>query len=247
MAVLVAPTFFCFGLRFLRRGRCPHRPAESEPAPTIGKNTKRRIPPPRRRVPLPTAAKEPKRRFWVGPLRLVVSTGGQNLSGPLPSFRATGPWRGGGFGLLLLPGPPGLYHAVWLGGECGPMRHRPLRKGCRMGVGADVPIRPSEPAPTAGGNRRAFSSSLPGFLPKSSQRQRRGSGGNRLYHPRRIRGMTSRQASLVTGVRGRATGVLALPGAQPPAIFGSFYCWKEHPILVNHSGFDCHTSPQMVN
>ena len=63
-----------------------------------------------------------------------------------------------------------------------------------------------------------FSSSPPDFRPKSSQRQRRGSGGNQLHHPRRIRGMTSRQASLVTGVRGRATGVRALPGAQPPAI-----------------------------
>ena len=232
----------------MRRGRCPHRPAESEPAPTIGKNTKRRIPPPRRRVPLPTAAKEPKRRFCVGPPRLVVSTGGQNLSGPLPSFRATGPWRGGSSGLVFPPGPPGLYHAVWLGRECGPMRHRPLRKGCRMGVGAAVCRPPNLNQPlrlVATG--ALFSSSLPGFLPKSSQRQRRGSGGNRLYHPRRIRGKTSRKASPVTGVRGRATGVLALPGAQPPVIFGSFHHWKEHPILVNHPGFDCHTSPQMVN
>ena len=229
----------------MRRGRCPHRPAESEPAPTIGKNTKRRIPPPRRRVPLPTAAKEPKRRFWVGPLRFAVSTGGQTLSGPLPSFRATGPWRGGSSGLVFPPGPPGLCHAVWLGGECGPMRHRPLRKGCRMGVGADVPIRPSGPAPTAACTRRAFS---------SSQRQRRGSADNQLDHPRRIRGTTSRKASPVTGVRGRATGVLALLGAQPPGHFWFLFgqtkrntLQKEFRRPANAPGFGCHLFSKMVN
>ncbi len=85
-----------------RRGRCPHRPAP-EPAPTaacnrrvfpiqIDRSLKRRIPPPRRRVPLLTAAKEPKRRFF-GPFSKKVSSGGQTLSGCPLSFRATGPWR----------------------------------------------------------------------------------------------------------------------------------------------------------
>ena len=80
----------------------------------IGKNTEGGIPPPRRRVPLPTAAKEPKRRF-LRPLWRFVPSGGQNLSGFSPSFRATGPWRGGGLALPRPPGPPGLYHVVWLG------------------------------------------------------------------------------------------------------------------------------------
>ena len=52
------------------------------------------VPPLRRRVPLPAAAKEPKRRFLEVPLWLAVSTGGQNLSGLSHAFRATGPWRG---------------------------------------------------------------------------------------------------------------------------------------------------------
>ena len=50
-----------------------------------------------------------------GPFGGKHASGGQALSGcPLP-FRATGPWRGGGWGLSLSPGPPGLCHAVSLG------------------------------------------------------------------------------------------------------------------------------------
>ena len=47
------------------------------------------------------------------PLRLELPFGGQNLSVPYFFSRATGPWRGGGLGLPLLPGPPGLFHVVW--------------------------------------------------------------------------------------------------------------------------------------
>ena len=105
---------------------------------------KRRIPPLRRRVPLPTAAKEPKRRF-LRPLWREIPSGGQNLSGVSPSFRATGPWRGGGLGLPLPLGPPGLCHAVWLGG--GPRAGGdtgPYAKAAVLGVGADT-IRPPYP------------------------------------------------------------------------------------------------------
>ena len=44
-----------------------------------------------------------------------IPSGGQNLSGSYFFSRATGPWRGGGLGLPLPLGPPGLCHAVWLG------------------------------------------------------------------------------------------------------------------------------------
>ncbi len=91
----------------------------------LGKNIAERVPPPRRRVPLPTAAKEPKRRFF-RPRRLELPSGGQNLSGLRPSFRATGPWRGKCLGLPLPPGPPGSCHVVWPTINGGPMRHRPL-------------------------------------------------------------------------------------------------------------------------
>ena len=105
---------------------------------------KRRIPPLRRRVPLPTAAKEPKRRF-LRPLWREIPSGGQNLSGSYFFSRATGPWRGGGLGLPRPPGPPGLCHAVWLGG--GPRAGGdtgPYGKAAVLGVGADT-IRPPYP------------------------------------------------------------------------------------------------------
>ncbi len=55
-----------------------------------------------------------------------------------------------------------------------------------------------------------------------SQRQRCRSAVNQLYHPRRRCGTVPREASPVTGVRGRATGALALLGASPRGIFGFF-------------------------
>ena len=109
----------------------------------LGKNIAERVPPPRRRVPLPTAAKEPKRRFF-RPRRLELPSGGQNLSGLRPSFRATGPWRGKCLGLPLPPGPPGSCHVVWPAIDGGPMRHRPLPTDDSFCVGADVPIRPRQ-------------------------------------------------------------------------------------------------------
>ena len=53
-----------------------------------------------------------KTPFLVGHLRPVFSTGGQNLSGVFPSFRATGPWHGESLGLPLPPGPPSLCHVA---------------------------------------------------------------------------------------------------------------------------------------
>ena len=79
-----------------------------------------------------------KTPFLVRPLRQVVPSGGQTLSGIPLSFRATGPWRDGGLSLLLLPGPPGLHHAVWLAVDGGPMRHRPLPQYGRFSVGGGV-------------------------------------------------------------------------------------------------------------
>ena len=46
------------------------------------------------------------------PLWQEVPSGGQNLSGLRPSFRATGPWRGKGWGFLISLGPPDFCHAV---------------------------------------------------------------------------------------------------------------------------------------
>ena len=72
----------------------------------------------------------------VGPLRLVVSTGGHNLSGLRLSFRATGPWRSECLSLPLLSGPPSLCHVVWLGGKLradetsAPTKKLPCRGGC---------------------------------------------------------------------------------------------------------------------
>ena len=56
----------------------------------IGKNTEGEIPPPRRRVPLPPAAKEPKRRF-LRPLGRFVPSGGKNLGGFPPPSGPLGP------------------------------------------------------------------------------------------------------------------------------------------------------------
>ena len=103
------------------------------PFPSLGKvhSRKRRIPPPRRRVPLPTAAKEPKRRFWRVPLvrgfsrraklewRVLLLSGHAFLKESLAKNFVRNC-------VSLLLGPPGFCHAVWLGRECGPMRHRPL-------------------------------------------------------------------------------------------------------------------------
>ena len=72
----------------------------------------------------------------VGPLRLVVSTGGHNLSGLRLSFRATGPWRSECLGLPLLSGPPSLCHVVWVDGKLrddetsAPTKKLPCRGGC---------------------------------------------------------------------------------------------------------------------
>ena len=77
-----------------------------------------------------------KTPFLVGLLRLVVSTGGQNLRGLRLSFRATGPWRSECLGLPLLSGPPSLCHVVWLGGKLradetsAPTKKLPCRGGC---------------------------------------------------------------------------------------------------------------------
>ena len=139
-----------------RRGRWGHRPAP-EPASTaacnrrvfsvqIARSLKRRIPPPRRRVPLLTAAKEPKRRFF-GPLRREIPSGGQTLSGPYFFSRATGPWSSGSFGLSLPLSPPGLFHAVWPTVNGGPMRHRPLPTKDRFCVGGGVLTAPVSPSP----------------------------------------------------------------------------------------------------
>ena len=71
------------------------------------------------------------------------------------------------------------------------------------------------------------SSSRTAFFGVLSQRQRRGSGGNRLYRPRRIRGT-------VPGRRPRNGGLGAANWSRkatwklPPVIFGSFHHWKEH-------------------
>ena len=148
-----------------------------------------------------------KTPFLVGHLWQFVPSGGQILSGcPLP-FRATGPWRGKSSGQALQPGPPGLCHAVWLGS-----RRRagedtgPYPKYGSLSVGADT-IRPpiTNPllrllAPGAlSWSSRTARSSLPG------QRQRRGTEGNPLPCPRRMRGTVSREASPVMGSGGKPT------------------------------------------
>ena len=161
---------------------------------------------------MPTAAKEPKRRF-LRPLWREIPSGGQNLSGVSPSFRATGPWRGGGLGLPLPPGPPGLCHAVWLGG--GPRAGGdtgPYGKAAVLGVGADT-IRPPYPG-------QLLRLLVPGALSPSSRTVflDSGSGGEagaisctaRAGCEERPQGSVPRN-----GVRGQATGVLALLGAGP--------------------------------
>ena len=147
----------------------------------IGKNTEGEIPPPRRRVPLPAAAKEPKRRF-LRPLWREIPSGGQNLSGVYPSFRATGPWRGKCLGLPLPPGPPGSCHVVWPTINGGPMRHRPLPQYDRLSVGAGVPPARCPPPGSTTWHRptgpkeakRSFAkSSLPSFLSRKRPHKRK--------------------------------------------------------------------------
>ena len=90
-----------------------------------------------------------KTPFLVGHLRPVFSTGGQNLSGVFPSFRATG------HAFLkeslaknfvrnfvsLLLGPPGRCHVVSPGGVRRAHNMRPYNGGSVLCVGADT-IRP---------------------------------------------------------------------------------------------------------
>ena len=81
--------------------------------------------------------------------------------------------------------------------------------------GGGLPPAEFEPAPTAGGNRRAFLVQ-PGSPPEASQpaaaaRKREQSTAPPAPDARKY----FREASPVAGVRGRATGVLALPGANP--------------------------------
>ena len=142
----------------------------------------------RRRVPLPTAAKEPKRRFF-GPLWRLVPSGGQNLSGSHSSFRATGPWPC----------------------KISTRRSHQVRLACTMLFGPvmdDGPMsssaRCSETSPYGCLHQARFPGPACRASPKlPSQRQRRGSRGNRLYHPRRMRGTAHRKVSPVTGSGGR--------------------------------------------
>ena len=160
-----------------------------------------------------------------GPLRREISSGGQTLSGVCPSFRVTGPWQGGGLDLPLLPGPPGLCQAVEPGGGSRADEDiGPYGKTAVLGVGAGVltgppmthqPLRLQAPGALSSSSRTAF-------FQDPSQRQRRGKEGNQLNRPRRMRGTTAREVSPVTGVRGRATGVLALLGAGPRRFFRAF-------------------------
>ena len=97
------------------------------------------------------------------------------------------------------------------------MRHRPLPQTRQISVGADVPIRPlrSEPASTAVGNRRAFLVQPDRFPEPAKSAAAAGKRKQSPHFPRRRQKAGSREASPVTGVRGQATGVLALPGASP--------------------------------
>ena len=120
----------------------------------IGKNTEGGIPPPRRRVPLPAAAKEPKRRFF-RPLWRFVPSGGQNLSGFSPLSGPLGPgaaeiwpcrvhrvrlafamlfgWAGNGGRMRPIPPIRGKWPKAKRG-----RGHPPLLKSTIFGVGAGV-------------------------------------------------------------------------------------------------------------
>ena len=128
------------------------------------------IPPLRRRVPLLAAVKEPKRRFLEVPLWLAVSTGGQNLSGFRISFRATGPWRGGGRGVPVSLGPPGFCHAFGWPVDGGRILCAPTTERCDT----------CQSLKLVRGKRSFPQSSLPSFL---SRKRRRGHGPRRRGRP----------------------------------------------------------------
>ena len=107
--------------------------------------------------------------------------------------------------------------------------HPPLLKSTILGVGAGVltgppmthqPLRLHAPGALSSSSRMAF-------FQNPSQRQRRGTEGNPLPCPRRMRGTVSREASPVTG-SGVGDWSAGAPRSQTPAIFGSFHRWKEH-------------------